>query len=80
MKAYVYGSAEDYNRWAELVGDGGWSWKHTKEGFKKVYIFPRLPQLGLKSVCNQIEAYDTTASAAYSKYVNPKAEDHGHNG
>lgn len=42
-KAFVYGSAEDYNRWGELVGDGSWSWKHTKEDFKKVYNFPRFP-------------------------------------
>jgi choline dehydrogenase-like flavoprotein len=33
---YLYGSGEDYNRWAELVGDDSWRWEETKERFKRV--------------------------------------------
>ncbi|KAF2502442.1 choline dehydrogenase [Lophium mytilinum] len=59
---YLYGSKEDYNRWAELVGDDSWRWEETKERFKR------------------IENYDTSAAHKYSKYADPKAEDHGHEG
>jgi choline dehydrogenase-like flavoprotein len=31
--AYMYGSSEDYNRWAELVGDDSWKWESVKEDF-----------------------------------------------
>jgi choline dehydrogenase-like flavoprotein len=33
--AYTEGSAEDYNLWAELVGDREWCWPRVKERFKK---------------------------------------------
>jgi hypothetical protein len=33
---YLYGSKEDYDRWARLVGDESWNWEHTKEIFKDV--------------------------------------------
>ncbi len=80
----MYGSAEEYNRWAELVGDENWSWENTKEDFKKVFILFIIPQslarLRLTSVLNQIENYATTRSTACPKYANPKPEDHGQNG
>jgi choline dehydrogenase-like flavoprotein len=30
---YLYGSSEDYNRWADIVGDDDWNWEHTKERY-----------------------------------------------
>jgi choline dehydrogenase-like flavoprotein len=30
---YLYGSNEDYERWAELVGDAEWNWSHVRERF-----------------------------------------------
>ncbi|KAF1993016.1 GMC oxidoreductase [Amniculicola lignicola CBS 123094] len=31
---YLYGSAEDFNRWGELVGDETWKWEGVKDSFK----------------------------------------------
>ncbi|CAI6274652.1 unnamed protein product [Periconia digitata] len=36
FQVYLYGSAEDYDRWAELVGDESWGWDYCKEMFKKI--------------------------------------------
>lgn len=33
---YTRGASADYDRWAELVGDGDWAWQKTKERFKQV--------------------------------------------
>ncbi|EDN05016.1 predicted protein [Histoplasma mississippiense (nom. inval.)] len=33
---YTRGSAEDYNYWAELVGDDSWKWEHTLRRFKEL--------------------------------------------
>lgn len=33
---YMYGSAEDYNLWADMVGDEGWRWENTQRRFKEV--------------------------------------------
>jgi hypothetical protein len=37
LLVYLYGSKEDYNRWAELVGDVTWDWEHTREIYKQVF-------------------------------------------
>ncbi|KAF2738929.1 FAD/NAD(P)-binding domain-containing protein [Polyplosphaeria fusca] len=39
FSVYLYGSKEDYDRWAELVGDDTWKWEHTKETFKRIENF-----------------------------------------
>lgn len=31
--AYLYGSSEDYNRWADLVGDDSWKWGSVQHDF-----------------------------------------------
>ena len=36
---YLYGSAEDYNRWADLVGDESWAWESTKNSFRAIEDF-----------------------------------------
>ncbi|KAK9364672.1 GMC oxidoreductase [Lipomyces kononenkoae] len=36
---YLYGSKEDYNRWADVVGDDAWNWDHVKEALKKVETY-----------------------------------------
>lgn len=36
---YLYGSGEDYNRWAELVGDDSWRWENTQSSFKSIENF-----------------------------------------
>ncbi|KAF1955783.1 choline dehydrogenase [Byssothecium circinans] len=36
FQVYLYGSDEDYNRWAELVGDETWNWEHTKRSFQQI--------------------------------------------
>lgn len=36
---YLYGSKEDYDRWADLVGDDSWKWEHTKAAFKTIEDF-----------------------------------------
>lgn len=33
---YLYGSADDYNEWAELVGDDSWAWEQTQQSFKSI--------------------------------------------
>lgn len=30
---YLYGSGEDYNHWADLVGDADWKWDKVKKSF-----------------------------------------------
>ncbi|PGH03139.1 hypothetical protein AJ80_08734 [Polytolypa hystricis UAMH7299] len=38
--AYLYGSAEDYNHWADIVGDESWCWDHsTKRRFKEIETY-----------------------------------------
>lgn len=32
---YVRGSTQDYDDWAELVGDDGWSAKHMQQYMRK---------------------------------------------
>jgi choline dehydrogenase-like flavoprotein len=39
FQVYLNGSAEDYNRWAELVGDDSWKWEHTKKSFQEIEDF-----------------------------------------
>ncbi|KGY14673.1 hypothetical protein PABG_12443 [Paracoccidioides brasiliensis Pb03] len=36
---YLYGSGEDYNHWAELVGDDFWRWDQTQRRFKEIETF-----------------------------------------
>ncbi|KAF2651765.1 GMC oxidoreductase [Lophiostoma macrostomum CBS 122681] len=33
---YLYGSAEDYDRWAGLVGDDSWAWEHARQSFQAI--------------------------------------------
>jgi choline dehydrogenase-like flavoprotein len=33
---YLYGSQEDFNRWADLVGDDSWKWEQTKKSFHAI--------------------------------------------
>jgi choline dehydrogenase-like flavoprotein len=33
---YLYGSADDYNEWARLVGDDSWAWEQTQQSFKAI--------------------------------------------
>jgi choline dehydrogenase-like flavoprotein len=43
---YLYGSQEDYNRWADLVGDESWKWEQTKKSFQAIenYDFEAMSQ------------------------------------
>ena len=36
---YLYGSGEDYNRWADLVGDEEWKWESVKEAFREIETY-----------------------------------------
>lgn len=36
FQVYLYGSSEDYNRWAEIVGDESWEWENTKTSFRAI--------------------------------------------
>ena len=33
---YTRGPASDYDRWANITGDAGWSWKSIKQYYLKV--------------------------------------------
>lgn len=33
---YLYGSSEDYNRWADLVGDDTWRWESVQKSFQEI--------------------------------------------
>jgi choline dehydrogenase-like flavoprotein len=35
---WIRGSSDDYDKWAEITGDEGWSWKQIIPYFKKVSI------------------------------------------
>jgi len=35
---YTRGSADDYDRWARVAGDSGWSWSKLLPYFKKVRL------------------------------------------
>jgi choline dehydrogenase-like flavoprotein len=35
----LYGSSEDFNRWAKLVEDESWDWEHCKDLFKQIETF-----------------------------------------
>ncbi|KAF2473694.1 choline dehydrogenase [Lindgomyces ingoldianus] len=39
---YLWGSQEDYNRWAELVGDDSWKWEHVKKAYQDIENFDYL--------------------------------------
>ncbi|KAI1554551.1 BetA Choline dehydrogenase [Pyrenophora tritici-repentis] len=58
---YLYGSSEDYNRWAEFVGDeeGEWSWETVHKSFGK------------------IENYDFEGSKGYKHLADPSTNPHG---
>lgn len=34
--AYIRGTASDYNRWADLVGDESWKWENVVERYKEI--------------------------------------------
>lgn len=36
---YLYGSGEDYNRWADISGDDSWRWEHTQKDFQAIENF-----------------------------------------
>jgi len=36
FQVYLYGSGEDYNKWADLVDDDDWKWENTKRSFKEI--------------------------------------------
>lgn len=36
FQVYLYGAADDYNRWAEIVGDDNWRWENTKKSFHAI--------------------------------------------
>jgi choline dehydrogenase len=33
---HQYGSAEDWDRYAKVTGDSGWTWENVKKYIKKV--------------------------------------------
>lgn len=33
---YLYGSGEDYNRWADLVGDESWKWESVQKSYREI--------------------------------------------
>lgn len=33
---FLYGSGEDYNRWADLVGDESWRWESVQKSFHAI--------------------------------------------
>lgn len=35
---YTRGPSAEYDHWAKMVEDDGWSWKNVQERFKKVHI------------------------------------------
>ena len=35
---YLSGSMEDYNYWAELVGDDSWKWENSHRRLKEVSL------------------------------------------
>lgn len=39
FQVYLYGSSEDFNRWAKLVEDESWDWEHCKDLFKQIETF-----------------------------------------
>ncbi|KAK2809739.1 hypothetical protein FQN50_003584 [Emmonsiellopsis sp. PD_5] len=49
---YVYGSKEDYNLWAELVGDESWAWENgTQRRYKEIENYSiEVPEDGRKYV------------------------------
>jgi choline dehydrogenase-like flavoprotein len=40
---YLYGSAEDYNLWADLVGDPSWRWESVKQSFHAIENYESEP-------------------------------------
>ncbi|OAX78023.1 hypothetical protein ACJ72_07672, partial [Emergomyces africanus] len=36
---YTRGSADDYNYWAQLVGDESWKWEHSLKRFKEIETY-----------------------------------------
>ena len=61
---FTVGARGDYDEWARIVDDDSFSWKHTQERIKKLENFHT----------------ETPAGVDASKYVAPRAEDHGNSG
>ncbi|PGH00175.1 hypothetical protein AJ79_08280 [Helicocarpus griseus UAMH5409] len=51
---YLYGSGEDYNYWAELVGDESWKWQNTQRRFKELETFHTDIPEGMKKYANPL--------------------------
>lgn len=53
---WIIGADEDFNRWAELVGDSAWEWENVKERFKKIENYhPSVPEKHRKYINPQAE-------------------------
>ncbi|EQL30526.1 hypothetical protein BDFG_07010 [Blastomyces dermatitidis ATCC 26199] len=54
---YLRGAGEDYNFWAELVGDESWKWEHTLRRFKEIETFHADLSEDMKKYSNPLPEY-----------------------
>ncbi|KAF2709121.1 GMC oxidoreductase [Pleomassaria siparia CBS 279.74] len=52
FSVYLYGSGEDYNRWAEVVGDDSWRWENTQKAFQAMERFDTTGVKGYEYLAN----------------------------
>ncbi|KAI9820634.1 MAG: hypothetical protein M1827_005003 [Pycnora praestabilis] len=84
---FVRGPSEDYDRWADLVGDDCWNWKNVRERYKKV-VYPRTyvnddiqhNEHRVIETKHSMENYPGQVPQEQSKYIHPNQEDHGSSG
>jgi choline dehydrogenase-like flavoprotein len=80
-----YGSKEELNEWARLVGDDVWRWENSLERIKKVRCsYPGIKRGMLKLVhsCHnlKIENVHNNTPPEYEKYVQLDPDSHGKHG
>ncbi|PPQ95024.1 LOW QUALITY PROTEIN: hypothetical protein CVT25_000487, partial [Psilocybe cyanescens] len=76
---YTRGSKDDYDRWAQITGDPGWSWENLMPYILQVYLANHCVSSVLKRVSSQNERW------SFSAYRNDTAGDfdpsvHGYHG
>ncbi|KAK5268398.1 hypothetical protein LTR96_006105 [Exophiala xenobiotica] len=65
FSCWTMGPSEDYDEIARIVGDDEWKWTNAQKRYKRIETFHSAPP----EVPDDVQ-----------KYLNPRAEDHGHNG
>lgn len=57
VMAFCRGSKDDFDRWANITGDEGWSWESLQPFMRKVSLFSNLTNYSSTSPCRYLHSY-----------------------